>query len=117
MNKVLVIDDAIITRARLKDILVKEGHEVIGEAANGSDGVRFYERLKPDLVTLDISMPAKGGIETLREIIAMDMNAKIIIISAVGQKRLIIEALSMGARDFITKPFDANDIKEALKKI
>ena len=116
MSSFLVIDDALIMRMRLKDILESLGHQVIGEAADGKAGVSLYKQKKPNAVTLDISMPELNGIEALKQILDIDQEARVIIISAVGQKQMIIEALKIGAKDFILKPFEAEKVKETIEK-
>src|SRR5690606_14983933 len=103
-------------RATLRNVLEKEGFEVVGEAANGQEAVELYVRLKPDLVTMDITMPVMDGIQAIREIMKIDPNAKIIVCSAMGQKPMVIEALSAGAKDFLVKPFEPARVIQALKK-
>ncbi len=115
--KVLVIDDAEIARNILKRHLTKAGHEIIGEAVDGEAGVFEYKRLKPDLVTMDISMPNMDGIECLKSIIEVDGAANVIICSALDQKAMIILALKFGAKGYITKPIDEQRLNTAIKKI
>ena len=110
MLKTLVVDDAALMRIRLRDILSKMNCEIAGEAANGKEAIALYEELKPDLVTLDISMPEMNGIETLKKIMSIDNTAKIIIISAVGQKALVADALRSSAKAFIIKPFNPQQV-------
>ena len=109
-KQILICDDAAFMRMMLKDILVKEGYEVVGEAVNGADGVEKYNSLKPDLVTMDITMPNMNGMESLKEILYMDKNAKVVMISAAGQQKKIVEAIKLGAKRFITKPFEKDDV-------
>ena len=113
---VLICDDAAFMRMMLKDILVKEGYEVIGEAVNGADGVEKYNSLKPDLVTMDITMPEMDGISALKAIKQCNSSAKVIMCSAMGQQAMVIESIQSGAKDFIVKPFQADRVIEAVKK-
>ena len=120
MAKVLVVDDALFMRKMLIDILKKEGFEICGEAENGKDAIEQYKQLKPDLVTMDIVMPKMDevdGIGAVREIMKTDPQAKIIMVSAMGQHVLVVEAIQAGAKDFITKPFQPSRITEALKRL
>ncbi len=114
--KVLIVDDAAFMRMMLKDILTKNGYEVIGEAGDGEQAVEMYKELSPDLVTMDITMPEKDGITALKEIKAYDPNAKVIICSAMGQQAMVLDAIQAGARDFVVKPFQADRVIEAVKK-
>ena len=115
-KSILICDDAAFMRMMLKDILVKEGYEVIGEAVNGVDGVEKYHSLKPDLVTMDITMPEMDGIAALKAIKQSDASAKIIMCSAMGQQAMVVESIQAGARDFIVKPFQKDRVLEAVKK-
>lgn len=117
MARVLIVDDAAFMRMMLKDILTKNGYEVIGEAPNGAKAVEIYKLEKPDVVTMDITMPEKDGIQAVKEIKAFDPNAKIIMCSAMGQQAMVMEAIKSGARDFIVKPFQPERVLEALKKV
>jgi len=120
MAKVLVVDDALFMRKMLIDILKKEGFEICGDAENGKDAIEQYKQLKPDLVTMDIVMPKMDevdGIGAVREIMKIDPQAKIIMVSAMGQHVLVVEAIQAGAKDFITKPFQPSRITEALKRL
>lgn len=116
-NKVLLVDDAEFMRAMLRDILSTEGFDIAGEAVNGVEAVKLYKKLKPDVTTMDIVMPIKSGIDAVREIMAIDKNAKIVMCSALGQEPLILEAINSGAKDFIVKPFDPEKVVEILKKV
>ena len=116
MSTFIVIDDSLVIRMHLKNIIESLDHQVVGEAANGKSGIALYEQKKPDAVTLDISMPELNGIEALKQILDIQPEAKVIIISAVGQKQMIIEALKLGAKDFITKPFEPEKVKETIVK-
>ncbi|PHJ14104.1 chemotaxis protein CheY [Fervidobacterium sp. SC_NGM5_G05] len=117
MAKVLVVDDAAFMRMMLKDILTKAGHEVVGEAANGVEAVEKYKELKPDVVTMDITMPEMNGIDATKEIKKFDPNATVIVCSAMGQQAMVIEAIQAGAKDFIVKPFQAARVIEAIQKV
>lgn len=115
-SKVLVVDDAAFMRLMLKNILIKDGLDVV-EAQNGVEAVDKYKELKPDLVTLDITMPEKDGIAALKEIRQYDSNAKVLMCSAMGQQALIIESIQNGAKDFIVKPFDEQRVLNSIHKI
>lgn len=117
MAKILVVDDAKFMRMTLSNILVKANHEVIGEADNGIKAVELYQELKPDLVTMDITMPEKSGIEAVKEIKEQFPNAKIIMCSAMGQQKMVVEAIEAGAKDFIVKPFDEGRVLDAIKRV
>lgn len=116
MKRILVVDDAIFMRNLLRDILTSEGYSVVGEAGNGEEAVKRYFELKPDLTTMDIVMPTMNGIQAVREIISKDPSAKIIMISALGQESLVMEAMEAGALDFITKPFTKEKVIQVIKK-
>ena len=116
MAKIMIVDDAAFMRMMLKDILTKGGHEVIGEAENGLKAVDRYKELSPELVLMDITMPEMDGIGAVRQIRAIDPNAKIIMCSAMGQQAMVLESIQAGARDFIVKPFQAGRIIEAVSK-
>ncbi|MBD8068201.1 response regulator [Bacillus sp. PS06] len=117
MSRILVVDDAKFMRMTLSTILVRANYEVVGEAENGQEAIRLYNQLKPDLVTMDITMPEMNGIEALREIIATNPEAKVIMCSAMGHQKMIVESIEAGAKDFILKPFDENRILEAVKRV
>ncbi|WP_139339519.1 response regulator [Bacillus dakarensis] len=117
MAKILVTDDAAFMRMQLKDILTKLGHEVIGEAENGQVSIQKYHELRPELVTMDITMSEMNGIEALKEIKKINDSAKIIMCSAMGQQSMVLEAIKEGAGDFIVKPFSPEKIREAIEKI
>jgi two-component system chemotaxis response regulator CheY len=115
--KVLIVDDALFMRNMLRNIFSESGFDIVGEAQNGNEAIEMYQRLKPDLVTMDIVMPEKNGIEALKEIMAADGTARIFICSALGQESLIMEALEAGARDFIVKPFKPPKVIEVAQKV
>lgn len=114
--RVLVTDDAMFMRLMLKDILLKNGFEVVAEAENGVQAVQKYKEFKPDLVTMDIVMPEMDGITALKGILSVDPGAKIVMCTAMGQQALVIEAMGAGAKDFITKPFSPAKVVETLRK-
>lgn len=116
-KKVLIIDDTAFMRMTLRNILEKNGYEVVAEAEDGIQAVEKYLQIKPDLVTMDITMPNMDGITAIKKIMAEDPNARIVVVSAMGQKALVIEALNSGAKDFIVKPFQPERIVEALQKV
>lgn len=117
MKRVMVCDDAAFMRMLIKDILVKNGYEIAAEAENGLKAVEQYPDAKPDLVLMDITMPEVDGIEAVRRIKALDPNANVIMCSAMGQQAMVIEAIQAGAKDFIVKPFQANRVLEAVRKV
>lgn len=110
MAKVLIIDDSRTSRHLLRNILEKNGHEIIGEAANGQEGYEKYIELQPDVVTLDITMPVLDGLGALDKIMTLDSEANVVMITAAGQKEKMVEAIKLGAAEFIQKPFDENQI-------
>ena len=114
--RILVVDDAAFMRMMLKDILSKNGFEVVGEAENGQKAVEKWQELRPDLTTMDITMPEMDGISAVKEIKKVDANAKVIMCSATGQQAMVIEAIQSGARDFIVKPFQPDRVIEAVRK-
>ncbi len=115
-NKILIVDDAAFMRMMLKNILTSNGFEVIGEAENGAQAVEKYKELKPDLVTMDITMPEMDGIAAVKEIMKIDPNARIVMVSAMGQQVMVIEAIQAGAKDFVVKPFQPDRVLEAINK-
>lgn len=114
--KVLITDDTAFMRMTLKNVIEKNGYEVVGEAGDGEDAVSKFRELSPDLVTMDITMPKMDGITAIKEIRKINPDARIIVCSAMGQKPMVIEALNAGAKDFLVKPFDAERVIEALRK-
>ncbi|MCR5527377.1 MAG: response regulator [Lachnospiraceae bacterium] len=115
-KKVLIVDDATFMRTMLSGILKNGGYEVAGEASNGKEAVAQYKTLKPDLVTMDITMPEMDGLEALKAIKAEDPAATVIMCSAMGQQAMVISAIKNGAKDFIVKPFDADHVIESVRK-
>jgi two-component system chemotaxis response regulator CheY len=117
MARVLVVDDSKTSRKFLVNMLASAGHEVVGEAVDGLDGVKKYEELRPDVVTMDITMPKLDGIDAVSEIVKIDPKAKVIMVTAAGQKTNIVEALKRGAADFIQKPFEDAAILSIIDKV
>src|SRR5476649_616349 len=116
MAKVLVVDDALFMRKVVSDAIVAGGHEVVGEACNGEEAVARFKKLRPDVTTLDITMPEKDGLAALREIIALDPAARVIMCSALGQESKVLEAMKAGAKYFVVKPFDESRLIAAVNK-
>jgi len=115
-NSVLIVDDAAFMRMMIKDILVKNGYNVVGEAENGEVAIEKYKELTPDLVTMDITMPEMDGIQALKEIKQINPSATVIMCSAMGQQSMVIDAIQAGAKDFVVKPFQADRVMEAVTK-
>jgi two-component system, chemotaxis family, chemotaxis protein CheY len=115
--RVLVADDASFMRQMIQEIIEPEGYEVIGEAADGMEAVEQYQSLKPDLVTMDIVMPKRSGIDAVRGILQSDPDARIVMCSALGQETLVMEAIQAGAKDFIVKPFKPDSVIATLAKV
>lgn len=115
-QRILIVDDAAFMRMMIKDILSKNGFEVVGEAQDGAEAIDKYNELKPDLVTMDITMPEMDGITSLKKIKGENPEAKIIMCSAMGQQAMVIDAIQAGAKDFIVKPFQADRVIEAIQK-
>jgi len=113
---VMIVDDLAFIKIVLRDILEKSGFRVVGEASNGDEAIRVYLDTRPDVVLMDITMPGMDGLTALKKIREHDPNARIIICSALGQQRLIVQAIQLGAKDFIVKPFQPQRIISALKK-
>ncbi len=116
-NGILIVDDAAFMRMMIRDVLSKNGYEVLGEAENGQKAIEKYKELTPDLVIMDITMPEVDGIQAVKEIKKISPDAKIVMCSAMGQQAMVIEAIQAGARDFIVKPFQADRVIEAVKKV
>ncbi|WP_010093413.1 response regulator [Ornithinibacillus scapharcae] len=115
-KRILIVDDAAFMRMMIKDILSKNGFDVVGEAQDGVQAVELYNELTPDLVTMDITMPEMDGISALKKIRETNPNAKVIMCSAMGQQAMVIDAIQAGAKDFIVKPFQADRVIEAIQK-
>ena len=116
-KNILICDDAAFMRMMIKDILTKNGYTVAGEAENGAKAVEKYTELKPDLVLMDITMPEMDGIQALMNIRELDPKASVIMCSAMGQQAMVIESIQSGAKDFIVKPFQADRVLEAVRKV
>ncbi len=110
VGRIIIIDDSIVMRRHLKSIFSKAGYTIVGEAQNAQDGIKLYKDLKPDLVTMDITMPGMNGIEAVKKIMAFDPGAKIVMVSAMSQKNFVFSALEAGARNFVVKPFNSEHV-------
>lgn len=117
MAKVLVVDDAAFMRISIKNYLTKNGFEVVGEAENGAIAIEKYKELKPDVVTMDITMPEMSGLDAMKAIVGMDPGAKVLMVSAMGQEAIVRDAVLSGAKGFIVKPFKEEGLVNALKKL
>ncbi len=113
---VLVVDDIEFVRKTLSEILTQAHYQVVGEAAEGNEAVNLFLKLRPDVITMDVVMPGMGGIEAAKKILKIEKNAKIVIISAMGQEHLVMEAINLGVRDYIIKPFSAQDVVKAVER-
>lgn len=117
MKKILIVDDMVFMRLALKGMIEKDGFEVVGEAENGAEAVEKYKVLAPDIVTMDITMPVMTGLEALKAIMAYNPQAKVVMVSAMGQERFVKEAIVNGARYFVVKPFKQDQVLETLNKV
>jgi two-component system chemotaxis response regulator CheY len=117
MKNILVVDDAMFMRTVLKNVLIAGGYKIVGEAENGLEAVEKYKLLKPDIVTMDITMPEMDGLQATSEILKHDKQANICMVTAMGQQQMILEAVKRGAKDFIVKPFNADEILAKMEKI
>ena len=113
-KRILITDDTAFMRLLLQKILTENGYEVVGEADNGKEAVRLFERHRPDLVTMDITMPILNGVEALKRIRALDPNAQVLMVSAMGQQNMVMQALREGARGFLVKPFEKEKVLQAV---
>lgn len=113
---ILIVDDAAFMRMMIKDIVTRNGYEVVGEAQNGIEALEQYKKLKPDLVTMDITMPERDGISAVKDIMSADSSARIIMCSAMGQQALVMDAIKAGASDFLVKPFKPERVLQAIEK-
>jgi two-component system chemotaxis response regulator CheY len=116
-KRILIVDDAAFMRMMIKNIVVKHGYEVVGEAENGLQAIQLYKEVSPDLVTMDITMPEMDGIQGVKEIRKIDPNANIIVCSAMGQQAMVLEAIQSGAKDFVVKPFQQDRIIQAIERV
>ena len=117
MKTVLIVDDSSLMRRLIKDIVVKNGYDVLGEAVNGKMGVEKYKELQPDFVTMDLIMEEMNGLEALKLIIAEDPDANVIMVSSMGQEVIVRDAIVIGAKNFLIKPFDERQVIEAIQKL
>ena len=116
MMRGLIVDDAAIMRLRLREIL-EPRYEIVGEAGDGDEAIEMYDKYKPDFVTLDISMPKTNGMEALQVLMQRNPLPRVVIVSAVGQQRLVLQALKNGARDFVIKPFESPRVLKAVERV
>lgn len=117
MAKILIVDDAHFMRMTLSTILQKENYEIIGEASNGIEAIELYKKTKPDLITMDITMPIMDGVEAIKILKEYDTNIKIIVCSALNQQKVVLKAIEEGAKDFITKPFDEHMVLNTIRRV
>ena len=117
MKRIMIVDDAAFMRGILKETILNTGCDVVAEAKSGEEAVRLYKQFKPDLVTMDITMPGMDGITALKEIRAYDPKAKVIICSAMGQQVMVVNALQAGAKDFLVKPFLSERVRDSIMKV
>ncbi|RCW66995.1 response regulator [Saliterribacillus persicus] len=117
MAQILIVDDAAFMRMQLRSIFTKLGHVVIGEAENGLQATELFSELKPDIISMDITMPEMNGVEATKKIKEMDASATIVMCSAMGQQQMVVEAIKAGAKDFIVKPFTEDRVKETVDKL
>ncbi|MGD6877251.1 response regulator [Bacillus infantis] len=117
MARILIVDDAKFMRITLTNILKKAEHEIVGEAENGREAIDLFRELKPELVTMDITMPEMSGLEAMKEIKQEFPDAKVVMCSAMGQQKMVVEAIEAGAKDFIVKPFDEGRVLDAVNRV
>lgn len=117
MAKILIVDDSRTSRKVLRGILEEGGHEIVDEAANGQEGVQKFQACKPDIVTMDITMPVLDGMEALKMIKALKPDMKVVMVTAAGQKNKMIDCIKLGANEFLTKPFDKEEIVSVINKL
>jgi two-component system chemotaxis response regulator CheY len=115
-KKVLICDDSIVMRKMINDILSRNGFNVVGQAKNGVEAVELYSKLQPDLVTMDIIMPGEPGVEIVKKIVTIDSKARIMMVTGLSQKNLVLQAMENGAREFVVKPFEESALLEAAAK-
>ena len=114
MARILIVDDSRTSRKFLRDVLEADHHEIVGEAENGVEAIQKYRELHPDIVTMDITMPELDGISALKEILLINANTQVVMVTAAAQKYKVIEAIKYGAKDYLTKPFDVQRIYESI---
>lgn len=117
MAKILIVDDAKFMRTTLAAILTENNYEIVGEAHNGEEAINLYKQTNPDLVTMDITMPVMNGIDAIKAIMKIDPQANIVVCSAMGQQKIVVEAIELGARDFIVKPFDNQRVLDTISNV
>ncbi|NOU94629.1 response regulator [Paenibacillus sp. LMG 31456] len=117
MARIMIVDDAAFMRMMLRTMLIEEGHEIVAEAVNGLEAVSTYLTTKPDIVTMDITMPELDGVGAVKEIRRADPSARIIMCSAMGQKAMVVDAITAGAKDFVVKPFQKERVMESVNKV
>lgn len=117
MSKILIVDDSRTSRKILRTLLEEAGHEIVAEAENGQDGVEKFKEFKPEVTTLDITMPVMDGLEALKLIKEFDSSAKVIMVTAAGQQNKMVEAIKVGASEFVTKPFEKDNILKLIEKM
>lgn len=117
MARILIVEDSLMSRMNLIEILTSQNHEIAGEASNGEEAFALYEELKPDLVTMDITMPLMNGLEALKKIMGKYTDAKIVMITALGQAHKVLESLNTGARHYITKPYEAQKVISIINEV
>ena len=115
-KKVLICDNSIVMRKMINDILSRNGYNVVGQAKNGVEAIELYSKLQPDLVTMDIIMPGEPGVEIVKKIVMIDSNARIMMVTGLSQKNLVLQAMENGAREFVVKPFEESDLLAAAAK-
>ena len=116
-HKILICDDSMFMRQKVKQVLGDAGFEVVGEAGTGVEAIAKYQELTPDLVTMDVVMPEMDGVDAVKAIMQGDADARIIMCSAVDQKKLVVAALQAGAKDFVVKPFEHSRLLEAVERV
>ncbi|OPY32571.1 MAG: chemotaxis-specific methylesterase [Methanomassiliicoccales archaeon PtaU1.Bin124] len=116
-KKVMIVDDSMVMRNMIRDVLTKNGFNVVGQAKCVADAVTMYPQLKPDLVTMDVVMPGETGIEGVKKLKALDPSVSVLMVSGLNQKNLVIQAMENGAKDYIVKPFEADDLLKAALKV
>ncbi len=117
MAKIMIVDDSRTSRKILRGILESSGHEIVAEATNGQEGYDKYAEIKPDMVTMDVTMPVMDGIEALKKIKGDFPDSKVVMVTAAGQKTKMVEAVQNGADEFVSKPFDAEQLKKIIEKV
>ena len=117
MAKILIVDDSKMSRKMLRNVLEGIGHDIVAEAGNGQEGVEFYKQFKPDAVTMDITMPQMDGLSCLKEIKELDPDAGVVMVTAAGQSSKLMDALKLGAKEFICKPYEPEQVINALKEV